>query len=88
MKQHITVEQLNELSVAAKSNLREWSKDKGYIPLPSIGQMIEFLGEHQMVSINQYQDGWEVYKKENKDPYHEELCDSLWEAVKQVLEKE
>lgn len=46
MKQHITTEQLNELSEKGKGKLREWWKPKvGDLPLLSIGQMIEFLDE-------------------------------------------
>lgn len=55
----------------------------GRLPLLSIGQMIEFLGEdwHDFVikSVEDYGDIQNPYKPE-------ELCDALWEAVKKVLE--
>jgi hypothetical protein len=64
VKQHITVEQLNELSDEAKLKLYEWSKDRLYMnainfnqELLSIGQMIEFiegsLFSHNMLDITQ-----------------------------------
>lgn len=102
MKQHITIEQLNELSEKAKKKLgkkwvlQEGDKYGGYwtvdglregimqmdddgelcpqggvwlLPLLSIGQMIEFLGN-----------GW--WTKVNSLGEINDLCDALWEAVK------
>ncbi len=48
--------------------------------LLSIGQMIEFLGE----DINNiwYLGGWSV-----GGSFQSELCDALWEAVEEILEK-
>jgi len=99
MKQHITEKQWN--SITPKQQLIFAKKfDNGiekpeffvdnpnvYIPL-SIGQMIEFLGDdwYQMIiesgdcnvgSCNT------VYKS-----YEGELCDALFEAVKESLHKE
>lgn len=56
----------------------------GVEPLLSIGQMIEFLSDHDRdwhYEIEQWglNDVCEM-------PDVEELCDSLWEAVKEVLE--
>ena len=134
MKQHITEEQLNELSDKAKERLGEWWKlqyqnhklsegdpilylktwgrtpdyfyvdrvrPKHTLPLLSIGEMIEFLDEnYKDIRINHdkniegfawqfchyYQDIRERgYRYHNRKP---ELCDALWEAVKEVLEKE
>lgn len=114
MKQHITVEQLNELSDKLQKKLRVWFTDNysdkdipssecidtsgehrsdwpssckyGYEPLLSIGQLIEFLDEH-----NEYEHWWEeILYPEGKDiflKYEGELCDALWEAVKKILEK-
>ncbi len=53
---------------------------KGCIPLLSIGQMIEFLDSQELTvgPLRDYADGsTEV----------EELCDELWQAVKEVLEE-
>ncbi len=103
MKQNITVDQLNELSDKGGERLREWWKeepgdithyDKYLYPLLSIGRMIGFLNEHIKFSsvewegIRGYWFGLTIkngkqrfYRKSN------EICDSLWEAVKEVLEK-
>jgi hypothetical protein len=127
MKQHITVEQLSELSSIERKKLQNWWKpqpgDKlAYIdgidsredwlveydvmwyfadahsleqfitmmrdgdtilPLLSIGQMIEFLGD-EVFSIEFEVDMWFVKLQYNN--YNErELADALWEAVKGVL---
>lgn len=167
MKQHITVEQLNELSNSGKKTLREWWKPKegdwyfipkgiqygsgygmweetrweeetihclGYgevgegggggdrkymsdikfesilygeygddnyfeipvknvYPLLSIGQMIEFLDEHTegnyQIQRNGERDGWRLNSDDISfnEKGSKELCDSLWEAVKEVLEQ-
>lgn len=120
MKQHITPDQLNELSDKGKERLREWWKPKdgdfyengghveivpddwmkygwrpwkGYIPLLSIGQMIEFLEEHgELFDVvkNFFDYGTtkatfeDVGLKEEADKL--EICDALWEAVKEPLE--
>lgn len=131
MKQHITIEQLNELTDKGRERLREWWKPKtlgelfydpehGYVawnpstpmkmriaevePLPilSIGQMIEFL-ESQLefgriieLTRDVNNPAWfvEICELDGADRFeggvifHEpELCDTLWEAVKEVLEK-
>ena len=47
MKQYITYEQYEDLSVIAKIKLKEWLSDKGYptnTP-PTIGYLIEYLSE-------------------------------------------
>ncbi len=123
MKQHITVEQLDELSDKAFRRLNKWvfkgvfsdandlkikgkkgryyavTTEDGYFL--SIGQMIEFLGE------NVYQILYEHPTKEEKKlmkgifgrewewtvitysrtHLKKELCDALWEACKEILEK-
>lgn len=97
MKQHITVEQLKELPLKSKQKLQTWwdinykeetiilyEMQDGFDPILSIGQMIEFLDEH-----NEYEDWWEdLFYPSGKDvlpKYDGELCDALWEAVKEVL---
>lgn len=112
MKQHITIEQLNELSPKAKEKLRQWLGDPrklatrenpneeekmildNYLDLPllSIGLMIEFLDEHDYNWHDDAftddggvgDDNWEEFWVRRKD---RELCDALFEAVKQVLEE-
>jgi len=132
MKQHITVEQLNELSEKGKKGLRKWwepkegdkflnyagevfygegygpddntySPDKVYfagtagegkeedLPLLSIGQLIEFLRESSnfgtlgVLTAN----SWVVNHNLplTKSFKAKELCDALWEACREVLEK-
>ena len=51
MKQHITIEQLKELSITQQEKLGKWSDKKLYsnkvtLPFLSIGHMIEFLDEY------------------------------------------
>lgn len=133
MKQHITIEQINELSKNGKERLRKWWKPKNgdiysnegeqeifhfpcageycamegktkmtypsglqvkFYPLLSIGQMIEFLDEHasQFVldygtsEFGEWQKHWRLIFDENQYEC-DELCDALWEACKEVLEK-
>lgn len=130
MKQHITSEQLNELSSEQKEKLTKWWKpeygdwikhieegccdeehlyhednDEGggvgnnynhriddpkleYLPLLSIGQMIEFLddqyknGNKFSLSIERSVNGWFLY--ESGDDCLE-LCDALWSACKSII---
>lgn len=104
MKQHITKEQLDELSfkqrvefvencyhyheIIASSpeviefQIEELIKDRG---LPTIGQMIEFLGD-DLVNINRKDNGEFVAITTKLSPqcYGGDLgfCDALFEAVK------
>lgn len=65
--------------------------------LLSIGQMIEFLNEHLKRNMFIYQvykqtqvplqTKWKVQNEIN-EPSDIELCDTLWKAVKDILEKE
>lgn len=61
------------------------------MPLLSIGQMIEFLDErNDFDEIIKDKDRWEFHttmKPTGKCFLDKELCDALWEAVKEVLEK-
>lgn len=134
MKQHITPEQLNELTDEQKEKLREWwnpqygdmtnhdltwgddgdgkrgfwEEDKeietaftnGYVPcypLLSIGQMIEFLDsldlevciskphltQYEVAIYDKYTD--KIQLNVDQGFYQGELCDALWEAVKELL---
>jgi len=83
MKQHITKVQLNELSGKGKVRLFKWITEKGYArnldvepnPLLSIGQMIEFLVDSDYIMMDDF------------DFDDNELCDTLWQATKEELEK-
>lgn len=157
MKQHITTDQLNELSDKGEERLREWwrknhnpgdmiysfeeisdenryspihfymfpddhkdidtatiksgfygaggfrenevihssirFRNETWIPLLSIGQMIEFLHDSKFYSSKSYIDNFFNFNntiecdKVQIGWYGEELCDALWEAVREVLEK-
>ncbi len=94
MKQRITTKQLNELSEKGKKKLWKWvsfhgdltfNKDEhkgaiAHFSLLSIGQLIEYLGEDWHITLfhNVHGDEYEV-------SYKDELCDALWEPVKEVL---
>lgn len=101
MKQHISVEQLNQLSEKGKEKYISFCrklgleieryKEKTNYPLLSIGMMIEFLGDN-FVSLNFGPIMWGnwiwtiKYKKKNIiEIQNDELADALWEAVKEVL---
>lgn len=132
MKQHITIKQVDKLSVIEKEKLRKWWKPKegdwavnlidyskpikelvgpslvwneegiltigrfdlkdikeDFLPILSIGQMIEFLGDDLLEIKNDIEnDSWCVHLH-NTDicKPRNGLCDTLWEAVKEVLEK-
>ena len=89
MKQHITPGDLNRLSEESNQILREWWEGREYFkykyePLLSIGQMIEFLGTQWMTKI--------VHASARNGHLYdindiEELCDALWSACKEVLNK-
>jgi len=92
MKQYPTIKQIDELSKKGKEALWQWrikqKIDGTYqwgrfktLPLLSIGQMIEFLEESQVG------EGGEVLIEWSEAYGDEELCDALWLAVKEVLEK-
>ena len=87
MKQYITVEQLEECENPRR--LMDWMTSHNYGLLPNIGQMIEFLDENYrkenlfVWAIDRSKDKWELYSQEHESV---ELCDALWEAVKEVLE--
>lgn len=61
-------------------------RTKEHVALVSIGQMIEFLEEKShFVIIGKKQD-YDVYTFPMVVLKNKELCDALWEAVKEVLE--
>jgi len=117
MKQHITIEQLNELDRKQRRKLELWCFTHGYFtrynvpgeptrfsdtktftsyvidPMElSIGQMIEFLDEQERCDwVLDGRSGYiELHWKDHSHTiiqWDKELCDALWEAVKEVLEK-
>lgn len=134
MKQHLTPQDLDQLTPAGKEKLRAWWKpaegdfiytsawidDKtkndlvlcmssptgmvwqqmleGALPLLSIGQMIEFLEDNDFILLIQdpYNEqhsveeelNWGIYGQLGKQHHSKELCDSLWYACVEILNKE
>lgn len=98
MKQNITEKQFNELNDSQKSNWYEFCRknkyvlyDKGgndfqIVDFPSIGQMIEFLGD----DWNKKAQCLTVTEDEAIFPNNycgnDNICDYLWDAVKYDLE--
>lgn len=95
MKQHITEEQWNEIAEKQKDILLEWLKEKKYGVVDTqkmknvygdieqelnIGQMIEFLDDGSLEFKDR--DAKVIVWEWNK-----ELCDELWERVKEILNK-
>lgn len=85
MKQHITEEQLNELTKKQSEKIHEWygfpkgvsGHNKELSLQLSIGKLIEFLGDEYIHAL------WE-YGSLEVTPV-DKVCDALWEAVKEVL---
>lgn len=102
MKQNITTEQIAELTEKEKQKLSDWIFNRiqpsvePFVPLLSIGQMIEFLdnslpevkgGDNPNIFISEGRE-WSVVfdlSRARKEYTAVELCDALWEAVKEVL---
>ena len=100
MKQRITLNQFDSLSRKAKGRLNDWVlNSEGVLAafpegdydidctLLNIGQMIEFLLNEAGFNLD-YSDSdntWGVMLGEFEFG-RAELCDALWEAVKEVLE--
>ena len=98
MKQHITVKQLNQLSEKGKKKLLEWERKKRYdnfddyaervgkepstLSTLSIGQMIEFLIEH-----NKEKESNAIWINWDDKSLGCFTCDEYWELVKKVLDK-
>ena len=109
MRQHITREQINELSFESKEKLFkslfpqlveeeriDGSKWKVYDinnEYLTIGRMIEFLGDEWIDGLfydKQYEKQLREIMVEDDVcfiPNNKNLCDYLWKAVKEVLEK-
>lgn len=99
MKQNITKEQFEELGEAGRTRLWEWIEDghdRGNLePLLSIGQMIEFLAEqkdqlfHPLCYPLYEASGmkWDREGPMSGEPDVEDLCDSLWDACKEILSR-
>jgi len=108
MKQHITIEQLEELTLEQRMKIGRWLFPPSQvltheIPLLSIGQIIEYLDEKMPISMIGHQSEWhggkwywnggeipkELTERSLEDSLKtyqaEELCDALWEAVKETL---
>lgn len=90
MKQHININQLNELTKKQEHKLIKWydERDKScsghleytvfgrtVIPLMSVGEMLEFLREKRVMI------GLEWCLND------EMMCDRLWDLTKRVLKK-
>ena len=103
MKQYITIEQVNELSNKGKEKLIQYLFPDDYfgnimeriadVPnILSIGRMIEFLDEYRRIielenGTGLVIDREVIIKGKVICWYKKELCDALWEAVREVLEK-
>ena len=96
MKQHITKEQFDELTNKQKNVLylfvgeRSLRVKKGeaspYLGMPNIGTMIEFLGEQCWSILRLKTELWSIHDNGGLKYFREkELCDALWEAVKNKL---
>lgn len=82
MKQHITKKQFEEI-IGRVGYVGEWyntitKKDK--FVLPTIGQMIKFLGDNWITCIYDIDKSSREHYPQNKD-----LCNKLWETVKNKL---
>ncbi len=102
MKQRITEEQYNELNDKQKYTWYKAMLDAGHhmiVPnyddgmlmlegFPSIGEMIEFL-DINIIYLENEAGYWGVKTTEDLQDIEPvpELCDALWEAVKEVLNK-
>jgi hypothetical protein len=104
MKQHITLDQLNELSEEEKKKLSDWNLnwnpdnevmmtwvkcgDNLCLPLLSIGQMIEFIGNRRVYpDLDSLLGDYLVCNEDYEHHNVEEWCDILWEAVKELLKE-
>ena len=104
MRQHISIEQWNELSEKGKETLKKWGKKYGLdeicgechygnewwgnkINPLSIGQLIEFLDENNILAVDENALLLlPVVRDNSKGGLRENICDALWEAVKEILE--
>lgn len=97
MKQHITIEQFQELPNKLQNTLYEWSYDKQYgvyedvddwnTKLLTIGQMIEFIVSRTgYVYIVRSDAQFSFYWSANNNTGND-CCDMLWKTVKEILSK-
>ena len=95
MKQHITEKQFLGLSSKGMDKYRDTFLT-GKVPIDkmmyvNIGQMIEFLDENTITTYSIYRRivDWKIVYKDMDfgKIMGGELCDALWEAVKEILEK-
>jgi hypothetical protein len=81
------VERFGVIKVEDVVRKTTWHKNE-LIPLLSVGQMIAFIQDHKPllkgISKNRFNQ-WFVNIDNGMLGYKDELCDSLWEAVKQIL---
>lgn len=97
MKQQITYEQFDKLTINQQEKLLDWSMDKqfGQSELESwnyweltIGQMIEFLDEHGVDwHYASFEQTFPDFEETDCERLKTDLCDDLWEYVVEVLEK-
>jgi hypothetical protein len=89
MKQHPTHYEVSQLSEQDQQKLYAWADEHDYYADKTpfhewftIGRMIEFLGKEwfRFISVQNAKDLTQFLVVKN-----EELCDALWEAVKDVL---
>lgn len=110
MKQHITEEQLKELTDLQRQALLNYTEEKGWYPqftrptlmlhtfdkylsdCIGIGQMIEFLDEHNcdVHTCRELPENARYMRKKHHDYTQvwsnpKDLCDALWEACKEML---
>lgn len=104
MKQHITVEQAEKELGKKYADGVVWLQEHGYGEygkayhknniFMNIGQMIEFLDERKtqeewkLEKTTFHERGGWFWSIDEEKNYQRFLCDALWEAVKQLLEKE
>ena len=64
-------------------------KNKGWIlPVLSIGQMIEFLDGYGLDDVGHSGRDWAVNMYTIRGKINKELCDALWEVVKELLNEQ
>ena len=102
MKQRVTREQFEQLSETSQKKLMDWLSERGgWTSIgPTIGEMIEFLDDSgfNLYSVNTVeQEGKRIafmitFRDESMKHAlfgnKPELADALWEAVKDVLDRQ
>lgn len=88
MKQHISLQQWDEITHDQKNKLDDYGCRRDW--KMTIGQMIWFLKEKDCISRIYFTcvDEWCVRDNALNEKDKKELCDALWEAVKEKLNKE